>query len=153
MLISSGMLKNSIEKYNNNKRLKETYKARSAEGNNGGETEGNNEGNTEGNNEVGSGSNKEVNIVYTPESDLYLVLMLAVSFIFFVFEFLLLVIAIMIAINTTSEGKERFVHLVLAIFYTMPYLLLMVVFNEGARNYLKLSGKESSYSAQASCGF
>ena len=145
MLISSGMLKNSIEKYNNNKRLKETYKARSAEGN----TEGNNGGETE----VGSGSNKEVNIVYAPESDLYLVLMLAVSFIFFVFEFLLLVIAIMIAINTTSEGKERFVHLVLAIFYTMPYLLLMAVFNEGARNYLKLSGKESSYSAQASCGF
>ena len=145
MLISSGMLKNSIEKYNNNKRLKETYKARSAEGN----TEGNKGGETE----VGSGSNKEVNIVYAPESDLYLVLMLAVSFIFFVFEFLLLVIAIMIAINTTSEGKERFVHLVLAIFYTMPYLLLMAVFNEGARNYLKLSGKESSYSAQASCGF
>jgi hypothetical protein len=143
------MLKNSIEKYNNNKRLKETYKARSAEGN----TEGNNEGNTEGNTEVGSGSNKEVNIVYTPESDLYLVLMLAVSFIFFVFEFLLLVIAIMIAIKTTSEGKERFVHLVLAIFYTMPYLLLMAVFNEDAKKYLKLSGKESSYSAQASCGF
>ena len=145
MLISSGMLKNSIEKYNNNKRLKETYKARSAEGN----TEGNNGGETE----VGSGSNKEVNIVYAPESDLYLVLMLAVSFIFFVFEFLLLVIAIMIAINTTSEGKERFVHLVLAIFYTMPYLLLMAVFNEDAKKYLKLSGKESSYSAQASCGF
>ena len=128
--------------------MKETYKARSAEGN----TEGNNGGETEGNNEVGSGSNK-VNIVYSPESDLYLVLMLAVSFIFFVFEFLLLVIAIMIAIDTTSEGQERFVHLVLAIFYTMPYLLLMAVFNEGARNYLKLSGKESSYSAQASCGF
>ncbi len=149
MLISSGMLKNSIEKYNNNKRLKETYKARSAEGNNGGETEGNNEGNTE----VGSGSNKEVNIVYTPESDLYLVLMLAVSFIFFVFEFLLLVIAIMLAIKITDGGQERFVHLVLAIFYTMPYLLLMAVLNEDAKKYLKLSGKESSYSAQASCGF
>ena len=147
MLISSSMLKNSIEKYNNYKRLKETYKMRSTDGS----TDGTNGGSANGETTtviVTPGGNSDVENKL--ESDLYLVLMLTISFIFFVFEFLLLVIAVMVAVQTTTEGKERFVHLVLAVFYTMPYLLLMVLFNKKAQDYLS---KKTSYDLQASCGW
>ena len=131
MLISSGMLKNSIEKYNNYKKLKETYKSSN-------DVDASGEGNTNGENTADEHSNNgEINMFN-------LVFMLVVSFMFFLFEFLLLLIAVMMAIKCTAPGKERFVHVVLALFYTAPYLLIMAVLNPDAKTYLRSSLNSSS---------
>jgi hypothetical protein len=120
MLISSGMLKNSIEKYDNYKKLKETYKS------------SRNVDSTEEVNGEEVSDNMKISMFN-------LVFMLVVSFMFFLLELMLLIVAVMMAINCTAPGKERFVHVVLAVFYTAPYLLLMAILNPEAKAYLKSS--------------
>lgn len=63
---------------------------------------------------------------------------LVVATIFLVLEILLLFYAISIAIQCTRPGPERIVHVVLAITFTLPYVLLNVMFNKCAQDTLQI---------------
>jgi len=52
---------------------------------------------------------------------------LITSIIFFVIELILLIFALRIAISSSQSGQDRLLHVLLAITFTMPYLLLMTV--------------------------
>jgi len=65
--------------------------------------------------------------------------MLVLSLVFFVLEFILLFFAVNIAIRCTKGGYERIVHIVLAVTFTLPYMLLTVFFGECGKNILKES--------------
>ena len=54
-----------------------------------------------------------------------------------IIEVALLYFALDIAVNTTSPGAERFVHVILAVVITMPYLLFSVLLNPKATQVLK----------------
>ena len=62
---------------------------------------------------------------------------LVLAIIFFILEVVVLVYGIIIAINCTTGGAERIVHVVLAIAFTFPYVLIMAVFNDCAKTVLK----------------
>ena len=72
---------------------------------------------------------------------------LVVSVIFFVLELVLLFYAINMALVCTKGGPERIVNIVLAITFTIPYVLLNILFNQCAKNSLKtdLLPKSSKY--------
>lgn len=57
---------------------------------------------------------------------------LIVAVIILVIEIAILYYALDIAINTTKAGAERFVHVVLAVVFTMPYLLFSLLLNPKA---------------------
>ena len=63
--------------------------------------------------------------------------LLIFAVIFFVMEIILIFYAIIIAFSCTEAGPERIVHVVLAVFFTIPYILLMVVFNKCATKTLQ----------------
>jgi NADH:ubiquinone oxidoreductase subunit 3 (subunit A) len=63
--------------------------------------------------------------------------LLVFAIIFFVMEIILIFYAIIIAFTCTEPGPERIVHVVLAVFFTIPYVLLMVIFNKCATKTLK----------------
>jgi len=67
--------------------------------------------------------------------------MLILSVIFFVMEIILIFYAILIAFSCTEGGPERIVHVFLAVFFTIPYILLMIVFNKCAGETLRGNGK------------
>ena len=69
--------------------------------------------------------------------------MLVTALIFFVLEVILLYFAILIAISCTQGGYERVVHVVLAMTFTLPYMLLSVFFSDCAKNVLRSSGSVS----------
>ena len=72
---------------------------------------------------------------------------LVVALIFFALELIVLFYAITIAINCTEPGAERIVNVVLAVVFTIPYMLLNILFNQCAKSTLKgnmLSGGSSS---------
>ena len=58
---------------------------------------------------------------------------LAVSVIFFVLELVVLFYAINIALTCTKGGPERIVNIVLAITFTIPYVMLNILFNKCAK--------------------
>ena len=62
---------------------------------------------------------------------------LIASIVFFVIELILLIFALRIAISSSDSGENRLLHVLLAITFTMPYLLLMTVagakFNSSSR--------------------
>jgi hypothetical protein len=62
---------------------------------------------------------------------------LITSIVFFVIELILLIFALRIAISSSQSGEDRLLHILLAITFTMPYLLLMTVaslkFNSSSR--------------------
>lgn len=62
---------------------------------------------------------------------------LVVAVIFFVLELIVLFYAITMAINCTDPGAERVVNVVLAVVFTIPYVLLNILFNPCAKNTLK----------------
>ena len=62
---------------------------------------------------------------------------LAVSVIFFVLELVLLFYAINIALVCTKGGPERIVNIVLAVTFTIPYVLLNILFNKCAKDSLR----------------
>lgn len=62
---------------------------------------------------------------------------LVLAIIFFILEIVVLVYGIIIAINCTKGGAERIVHVVMAITFTLPYVLIMSVFNTCAQTVLK----------------
>lgn len=63
--------------------------------------------------------------------------MLIFAVIFFVMEIILIFYAIFIAIRCTQGGPERIVHVFLAVFFTIPYVLLMAIFNKCAGETLR----------------
>lgn len=66
--------------------------------------------------------------------------MLIFAVIFFVMEIILIFYAIMIAFSCTEGGPERIIHVFLAVFFTIPYTLLMVIFNKCAGQTLRSGG-------------
>ena len=60
-----------------------------------------------------------------------------IALIFVVFEFILLVFAIIIALRCTKSGVERIVHFVMALIFTLPYILLNSLFNGCAINMMR----------------
>ena len=79
---------------------------------------------------------------------------IAIAIIFFVLEILLLFYAINIAIKCTSPGPERVVHVVLAVLFTAPYLLLNIFFGKCGNALLKsYSPPSNSYSNSYSNSF
>lgn len=63
--------------------------------------------------------------------------MLVFAVIFFVMEIILVFYAIYIAFRCTEGGPERIVHVTLAVFFTIPYMLLMTLFNKCAGETLR----------------
>ena len=90
------------------------------------------------------------------------ILCLVVAIVILIIEVSVLYFALDIAINTTVSGPERYIHVFLALFLTMPYLLLSVLFSADAKALLRsnpgLAGKASfgcgmpSSSASFGCG-
>lgn len=63
---------------------------------------------------------------------------LVLATIFLVLEIIVLFYAVSIAIQCTRPGPERIVHIVLAITFTLPYVLLNVMFNKCAKDNLQI---------------
>ena len=63
---------------------------------------------------------------------------LVLATIFLVLEILVLFYAISIALQCTRPGPERIIHIVLAITFTLPYVLLNVMFNKCAQDSLQI---------------
>ena len=59
--------------------------------------------------------------------------------IFMALEFLVLIYAVGIAIRCTSKTRERIVHLVLAVTFTLPYMLANAFFGDCAKGFLSES--------------
>ena len=62
---------------------------------------------------------------------------LAVSVIFFVLELILLFYGINMALVCTKGGPERIVNIVLAVTFTIPYVMLNILFNKCAKGSLR----------------
>jgi hypothetical protein len=60
-----------------------------------------------------------------------------VSIIFFILELLLLFYGLKMAIVCSEGGPERVVNVVLATMFTMPYVMLNILFNDCAKNSLR----------------
>ena len=60
-----------------------------------------------------------------------------VSIIFFVMELIVLYYAISIAFNCTKGGPERIVNFILACFFTVPYVMLNILFNKCSKSLLR----------------
>lgn len=60
-----------------------------------------------------------------------------ISLIFFLFELVLLYFAVYIAIYCSKSREERIVNFVLAVVFTIPYVLLNILFNPCAKDYLR----------------
>jgi NADH:ubiquinone oxidoreductase subunit 3 (subunit A) len=61
---------------------------------------------------------------------------LIIAFIFVFLELLVLVYSIILAVNCTKPGPERIIHIVLAITFTLPYVLFSVFFSKCSNNIL-----------------
>ena len=62
---------------------------------------------------------------------------LVVAVIFFVLELVVLFYAINMALSCTKGGPERIVNIVLAITFTIPYVMLNILFNKCAKSSLR----------------
>ncbi len=67
----------------------------------------------------------------------FVTFILVMAIIFFILEILVLFYAIIMAINCSKAGPERVVHIVLAIFFTLPYALIMVIFSACGKHTLR----------------
>ena len=66
-----------------------------------------------------------------------LVFFIIIAIVFFVLELLLLFYAIQISFRCTKPGAERIVHLVLAVIFTGPYMLLNIFFGKCGQDLLR----------------
>lgn len=64
---------------------------------------------------------------------------LVVAVIFFILELVLLFYAINMALVCTKGGPERIVNIVLAVTFTIPYVMLNILFNQCAKNSLRVT--------------
>lgn len=65
---------------------------------------------------------------------------LAVAVFFLALEFLVLFFAISVALKCSQGGAERIVHLILAVTFTLPYMLFSVFFSNCATEALRGNG-------------
>lgn len=107
MIISGSILKNYIDKYRLYKKNKEHFKISK-------------------NDSAISGTNAA-----------FLSFALVVAAIFFCLELLLLFFAINMALVCSEGGPERIVNIVLAITFTIPYVMLNILFNKCAKKSLR----------------
>lgn len=70
-------------------------------------------------------------------NDAYFTFLIFVSFLFFVIELIMLYFAIFIAIYCSNSKEEKIVNFGLAVIFTGPYILLNILFNPCAKEYLK----------------
>jgi NADH:ubiquinone oxidoreductase subunit 3 (subunit A) len=61
---------------------------------------------------------------------------LVIAIIFLTLEILVMFYCIVISLRCTEPGPERIIHVILAITFTYPYALVMLVFNKCAPNAL-----------------
>lgn len=80
---------------------------------------------------------------------------LLVAIIFVLLELTVMIFGLNVAIKCTKPGGERVVHVVLAIAFTFPYVLYMLLFNQCASNVIKgeTSGSTVFPPASISAGF
>lgn len=78
--------------------------------------------------------------------------MLLMSIILFILELVLVVYAVLIAIKCTQAGGERAVHVIMAITFTLPYMLIMSTFNECGKDVLRGGLKKSLGGFGGECG-
>jgi len=71
---------------------------------------------------------------------------LVVGVIFFVLELILLFYGLNMALQCTQGGPERIVNVVLAITFTIPYVMLNILFNKCAKGSLRKNLLPSSKS-------
>jgi len=76
------------------------------------------------------------------------IFILIISIMFFLIEIMLLFYAINIAVECSQTGSERIVNLVLAITWTIPYLMLNTLFNECAKNVLRNNNAHNLYKTE-----
>jgi hypothetical protein len=76
---------------------------------------------------------------YNDRKSPWLLIPVIVGVIFMVMEFLVLFYAVGIAIRCTTTTRERIVHLVLAITFTLPYMLVNAFFGDCAKGFLSES--------------
>ena len=81
---------------------------------------------------VGEAVSRGMNVAYTG-------FMLFIALLFFLMEILLVYYSIVIAIRCTKPGPERIIHFVLAITFTLPYMLINVMFSECARKSFEIN--------------
>lgn len=62
--------------------------------------------------------------------------LLTLSIIFLILEMIVLFYSITIAIRCTTPGPERIVHVVLSIFFTLPYILVSALFTQCGKSIL-----------------
>lgn len=125
MIISLNILKNSLDKYNSLKNNSVNFRNNSR---NRVEKYTKSKNNNDSNNSSSSPSGF-VSAFY--------IFLLIVSLIFFLFELVLLYFAVFIAINCSKSREERIVNFVLAVVFTIPYVLLNILFNPCAKEYLQ----------------
>lgn len=65
-------------------------------------------------------------------SGFYATLLLFATILLF-FEIIALVYSVRIAVKCSREGPERICHLILAVFFTYPYLLIALFFSKCAK--------------------
>ena len=113
MIISLNILKNSIEKYNNSrsKKIEKYDKSRNNRNN------------------QNPGESGFISAFY--------IFLLIIAIIFFIFELIILYFAVFIAINCSKSREERIVNFVLAVLFTIPYVLFNILFNPCAKDYLQ----------------
>ena len=64
---------------------------------------------------------------------------LAIAVLFFILELIVLFYAVTTALVCTKPGPERIVSVVLAVTFTIPYMLLNILFNKCTRQTLRNS--------------
>lgn len=87
--------------------------------------------------------NKE-NFEYDTQKKSQCISCVIVALVVIIVELALLYFALDIAINTTTSNPEKFIHVMLALLFTMPYLLIMVVFSKNAQKRLGASPSETN---------
>lgn len=112
MLVSINFLKNSLEKYNEVKVKEKEEKEK------------------ENFSLDFKSINKGLNLSFYT-----FILFLAVIFMFF--ELFLLYFAVYIAIYCSKSKEEKIVNFVLAVTFTIPYVMLNILFNDDAKKLLK----------------
>jgi hypothetical protein len=64
---------------------------------------------------------------------------LAIAVLFFILEIIVLFYAVMTALVCTTPGPERIISVILAVTFTIPYMLLNLLFNKCTRQTLRNS--------------
>ena len=62
---------------------------------------------------------------------------LTLSILFLILEMVVLFYSVTIAIRCTTPGPERIVHMVLSIFFTLPYILVSALFTKCGKAILR----------------